>query len=93
MITTLRRNEASLRAIGVVGVSLFGSVARGEARTHSDVDLLLRIDRTQRFSVFQLAGVIDQLERILDCPVDVVVDPVTRPDLAREILRDRVDAY
>jgi uncharacterized protein len=38
-IAKLREHEAELRQLGVEGLYLFGSTARGEARGDSDVDL------------------------------------------------------
>jgi uncharacterized protein with HEPN domain len=38
-------NRAELAALGVRSLALFGSVARGEAREESDVDLLVDFDR------------------------------------------------
>lgn len=43
-IARLKAHEAELRAMGVTGLSLFGSVARGEARPGSDVDVVARLD-------------------------------------------------
>ena len=39
VIATLRAHEAELRQAGIRHLSLFGSVARGEAATGSDIDL------------------------------------------------------
>jgi predicted nucleotidyltransferase len=38
----LAAHAGELRALGVLSLDLFGSVARGEARPDSDVDLLVR---------------------------------------------------
>lgn len=40
-IDTLRAHEPELRAAGVRSLSVFGSLARQDARPHSDVDLLI----------------------------------------------------
>jgi len=37
IIAKLREHESELRAAGIVRLSLFGSVARGEATAQSDV--------------------------------------------------------
>jgi predicted nucleotidyltransferase len=42
VIASLREHEQDLRGAGVVSVSLFGSVARGENPAH-DVDAVVRL--------------------------------------------------
>ena len=42
VIAALRAHEEEFRAAGVVSVSLFGSVARGESPAH-DVDVVVRL--------------------------------------------------
>jgi uncharacterized protein len=48
VIATLRAHEPELKASGIVRLSLFGSVARGE-RGH-DVDLIAEFDASRQFS-------------------------------------------
>jgi predicted nucleotidyltransferase len=38
-IATLRKYEAALRARGVIHAALFGSIARGDNRSDSDIDI------------------------------------------------------
>ena len=47
VIATLRAHEAELRAAGIHRLSLFGSVARGDAGPDSDVDLAAELDRAE----------------------------------------------
>ena len=54
---------------GVKSMSLFGSVARGEARPDSDVDLLVEFNRP--VGLFGLVALQNRLEELLGCPVDV----------------------
>ncbi|NJL08671.1 MAG: nucleotidyltransferase domain-containing protein [Methylacidiphilales bacterium] len=44
ILATLRAHRRELEAMGVVGLALFGSVARGEAGPGSDIDLAVRYD-------------------------------------------------
>jgi predicted nucleotidyltransferase len=51
-------------------VRLFGSVARGDERPESDIDLL--VDFTKDSSLFDLMRMTRELEGLLGHPVDVV---------------------
>lgn len=70
---------AAASARGLADVRLFGSVARGEAHSASDVDLLVHPGDAS--SIFDLAGFMAEVEDILGVRVDVVSDrgrgPVT----------------
>ena len=96
VISTLRAHEAELRAKGVESVSLFGSVARGEANPQ-DVDLAVRISDGFCAGGFDYIRQLDQLERrfrqVLRCKVDVVPEPVRRKRFQDEIDRDRARAF
>ena len=45
VLKILRQNQAEIKSFGVKSLALFGSVARGDARPDSDVDLLVEFDR------------------------------------------------
>jgi predicted nucleotidyltransferase len=51
-LETLRRSEHALRARGVRRAALFGSVARGENRPGSDIDIMVEIDPEAHITVF-----------------------------------------
>jgi predicted nucleotidyltransferase len=55
---------------GAHDVRVFGSVARGEARPDSDVDLLIELDDDR--GVLDLSELILDLQDILGCEVDIV---------------------
>jgi len=81
--------EARAQAEGIAAAWLFGSVARGTARSGSDVDVgaLFREDppRTLEGYRFDLES---ELERLLRIPVQLVVLNRAPVDLARRVLRD-----
>ncbi len=68
---------------GASNVRVFGSVARGEADAESDIDLLVNMEPGR--SLFDLGGLLVDLEELLGCNVDVVTE-----DGLRERIRDRV---
>ncbi len=56
------------KRFGMTSLSLFGSVARGEQKEGSDVDVLVDLPPTLR----AVGGANDYLEEILGCHVDMV---------------------
>jgi predicted nucleotidyltransferase len=96
VIAALRAHEHELRTAGVMSVSLFGSVARGEDSAR-DVDVAVRL--SEKFSApglnyfSRLSGLEGRLSGILGCKVDVVEEPVRKKRLQTEIDRDRARAF
>jgi len=75
----------ALRACGMTGLHVFGSVTRGDARPTSDIDVIVDYDPDAKFNLIDLAGVRRRLAERLGTNVDVV----TRDGIHRRI-RDRV---
>jgi predicted nucleotidyltransferase len=69
-------------------VRLFGSVARGEDRPDSDIDLL--VDFTEDSSLFDVMHMTEELQDVLGHPVDVVSAGGLK-DRDRDILQDSVE--
>jgi hypothetical protein len=94
ILAALRAHEAKLRASGVEEMSIFGSAARGDATDESDVDVVIRFGATaatEGFAYFaRLEALGQRLHEILGRPVDVVAEPVRRPQLRRNIKTDSV---
>lgn len=58
---------------------LFGSYARGEQTPLSDVDILVVYDDNIGVSLLKHASMINDLEKLLDRPVDLVEDGTLLP--------------
>jgi len=71
---------------GARNVRLFGSVARGQARATSDVDFLVDMDPDR--SLMDLAGLVLDLQELLDRKVDVVTEDSIYWLLRRRILKE-----
>jgi predicted nucleotidyltransferase len=80
-----------LAELGVRSLEIFGSVARGETATESDVDLLVEFDRA--IGLFHFSRVQRRLEQILGCPVDLVMRDAVKAQLRDRIFRDAVRAF
>jgi len=59
-------------ARGVAHAALFGSRARGDARPDSDTDIMIEIDPDARLTLFDYAGLKEDIASLFDGPVDVV---------------------
>ncbi len=74
---------------GAFNVRIFGSVARGEADLQSDVDVLVDYDRTRRSPWFPM-GLIEELEALLGCRVDVVTEKGLKPRIRERVLQEAI---
>lgn len=93
VIAKLRAHEGELRAMGVTSLSVFGSVARGEAGPDSDVDVAVTLDRERGVDLYDLAGIQMRLAEFLGQHVDVVTEPARRERFRRALERDRIHAF
>jgi uncharacterized protein len=73
---------------GATNIRVFGSVARGDARPDSDVDLL--VDAGPETSSWFPAGLVLDLEEILGRRVEVVTEQGLDPLLRDRVLREAV---
>lgn len=92
-IDLIRAHEGELRSLGVAGCDLFGSVARGEARRGSDVDVAVRLDAARRVTLFDLAEVSHRLEQMLGAKVDLVSEGGLKPRFKARIDADRLHVF
>ena len=93
-LEALRRIEPKLAARGVVHAGIFGSVSRGESGAGSDIDVVITPSADYRFDLVGLGAIQELLE--LTFPgrrVDLVAEPVARPELQDALRRDRIDAF
>jgi predicted nucleotidyltransferase len=89
LVVTKREEIKQLAAnYGAHNVRLFGSVARREARSDSDVDVLVDLEPDR--SLFDLGGLLMELQNLLGCKVDIVTEQGLRPRIRERVLRDAV---
>ena len=93
VIATLRAHEAELRQAGLRSLSLFGSVARGETETDSDIDLAAEFNPAARMDLLQLTALERRIAELLGSPVDLLPEPVEKRRLQDQINRDRQRAF
>jgi uncharacterized protein len=71
---------------GAHNVRVFGSVARGDARPDSDVDLLVEMEAGR--SLLDLGGLLMDLQALLGREVDVVTDKGLRDRIRTRVLQE-----
>jgi len=80
VIATLRAHEAELRAAGIKRLSLFGSVARGDAGPDSDVEFAVVLDPGAHIGLIGLSALERRVGDLVGRKVELVPEPVeTRP--------------
>jgi|SRR6266850_1464992 predicted nucleotidyltransferase len=86
VIARLRQHEADLKRLGVEHLYLFGSMARGEAKDDSDIDLFFDYEKG-KLGLFELMDVKAFAARILGRETDIM----TRDSL-HKTLRQTIEA-
>ena len=91
ILRLLAAHRDELRRRGVTSLHLFGSVARGEARPGSDVDLMVEFDPAAGADLFDLMDLEAWLSDLLGRRVDLVPRTDLKPRVRDGALRDAVD--
>lgn len=83
VIQRLRAHAGEFRELGIVQLFVYGSVARGEARPWSDVDLFADLADEQRWNIVRWGHVLGRLEEILARRVDFAARGALPEDVRR----------
>ncbi len=89
----LAAEEPELRRRGVRHLAVFGSVARGEDRPGSDVDVAVEIEAGRSFSLIRMEETRLFLEDALQRPVDLGEVDAFRPQVRAAFERERVPIF
>ena len=93
VIETLRVHRDELRDAGVVHLSIFGSVARGEASEKSDVDLMADFDRSKRLTLVKIGSLQQRLSEWLGAEVELSSADWMREPVRTRAIREAVVAF
>lgn len=92
LLDAVRAHAAELRdkltPLGAVDIRVFGSVARGEETTTSDIDLL--VDLAEGVGLFAVLEMQSAAEATLGRPVDIVPASGLKPDTVDRVMREAV---
>ena len=92
ILMILSKNRRFLRDCGVKRIFLFGSFARGEAASASDVDLLVEFEPSAHIGMFEFSRLRRELSLLLGCDVDLATPDALHKRIKKDILREAIRA-
>jgi predicted nucleotidyltransferase len=72
---------------------LFGSFARNEATETSDTDVLIEVDESSTFTMYDLAELKEKLSATLNRKTDVVIERMLKAGIRENVTNDKVLIY
>jgi predicted nucleotidyltransferase len=93
VIQLIKSEEAELRRRGIRHLDVFGSMARGEERFDSDVDIAIEIEPGRSFSLIRMEDTRLLLEDKLGRRVDLGETDCFRPQVHEAFRRERVPVF
>ena len=93
IIARLKAAEPELRARGIRHAALFGSVARGEDRPNSDIDILVEFEPGAEGSIYDYMRLKEFVAGLFEGPVDVIDRGALKPHLRAPAARDTLYAF
>jgi uncharacterized protein len=93
VIEILRHHESELKAAGIMHIRVFGSVARDEASSKSDVDLLADFDKSRRMTLIDVGSLQSRLSTLLGEQVDLSSPEWMREPVRSKALNEAVIAF
>ena len=88
VLSLIQENRIELTKLGVKSLSLFGSVARDDAKENSDIDFLVEFKEKATFDRFMDTKFF--LEDLLGVKVDLVMPEAIRPRTKPYIMKDLI---
>ena len=89
ILELIRRHKAELQAFHVLSLGIFGSVARGEERPDSDIDVLVQFDGPTKFDWYM--DLKEFLENLFGRKIDLITEaglkPIARSSIEKDLIR------
>lgn len=89
IITSLKKMKGEIsKKYRVKKIGIFGSYARGNPKTDSDIDIYAEFD--QEADLLDYSGLISELEDVFQKPIDVATPLGIREEMRKSIYRDLI---
>lgn len=93
VLRILREHELELKTAGIMHLRLFGSVARGDQRPDSDVDLMAEFEQEKILSLLELARMKIKMEELLGREVDFIEQYALKPRIRARAEAEAINAF
>lgn len=93
IVEILNTHRRQIERFGVRSLSLFGSVVRGEAKPHSDVDLLVEFEPDTVLGLFAFVELKNVLEGLLGRPVDLITGANIKPRIKKRVMAEALPVF
>jgi uncharacterized protein len=91
VLSLVAAHREELERLGVKALNLFGSVARDQAHSDSDVDFW--VEFSIEAGLFELFRVQHYLEDLLKCEIDLGTEDALREHLREPVMRDVIRVF
>ena len=93
VIARLREAEPALRARGIRRAAVFGSVARGDDRPDSDIDILVEFEPGREGTIYAYMALKEYVASLFEGRVDVIDRDALKQHLRAPSARDAIYAF
>jgi predicted nucleotidyltransferase len=93
VLARLKEAEPALRARGIRRAAVLGSVARGDERPDSDIDILVEFEPGREGTIYDYVALKEFVAGLFDGPVDVIDRAGLKPHLRAPSARDSIYAF
>ena len=76
------------KQFGVQFIGVFGSFARDDANNNSDIDILYKIEKNKKLSIFKYLKLVKHLEDFFNKKIDLVREETLKPQIKKYIKQD-----